>query len=129
MLILCVVVTLAGVAVVWALNGVTSIVSPVESEEDALEISKNSTTIQRWLPGAEWYRVEVEYLNVTEIAELKEEASESWYYEFLPDDHGVWRVTWVINPKEEPSAVYFSVIHWIDEEDREILYEDGIAFR
>jgi hypothetical protein len=121
---------LLGVAVVWALISVThiSIVSPVESEEDALEISKNSTTIQEMLPNAGWYKVNrIEYVNVTRVCELKE-GNDSWYYEFLPDDHGVWKVHWFIHPRDGPSATFFSITHWIDEETGEILYEDTLIF-
>jgi hypothetical protein len=128
MSVLCLTFVILGVVAVWALNGVLSIVSPVESEEEALEISKNSTFVQRELAGARKYNVEVEYLNVTQVCELKE-GNESWYYEFLPNNHGVWRVRWEIYPKEGPSAVIVCISHWIDEETGEILHEDCLVAR
>ena len=128
MAVLCLTFIILGVVAVWTLNGVLSVVSPVESEEDALEISKNSTFVQRELAGARKYNVEVEYLNITEIAEFKEQAADTGYYDSLPDDHGVWRVTWDFYPKEYVPFLV-RIAHWIDEETGEILLEDCIVFR
>lgn len=115
-------VVILGGTVVGGLDGIFSI----KSEEEAIEISKNSPTVQEQLQNADRYTVEVHYLNVTRIAELKEgrlELGLSPGYEFLPTDHGAWHVVWYIHPKGAASAVAVVIGHYIDEETGEILHE------
>ncbi len=99
------------------------------TREEAIEISRNSELIRSlWhlVEDADWYTLEAYYLNETRTGELKEQNPE--YYEFLPDDHGVWLVTWEIGPSKSGPATII-VEHYIDEETGEILHEGGISLR
>ncbi len=114
-------VILGGTAI-WGLDSLTSI----KTEGEVIEISKNSPTVQEHLQNADWYTVRVEYYNKTRISELKTNSSK---FEFLPEDHGAWKVTWHIHPEGSPSAVAYIITHWIDEESGQILHEGLLLLR
>lgn len=91
------------------------------TKEEAIEISRNSPTMQKYMENATRYSlVEAEHLNVTTVKSMKE--SKPKYYGNLPDDHGVWKIVWGFRLK--PYGIdYTELYHYIDEETGEILQE------
>lgn len=134
-IILALCVTCVGLALVATILNISlnidSLAGAITAEE-AIEISKNSPTVQEQLQNADRYTIEVHYLNATRVAQLKEGRLElrlSPDYEFVPDGHDVWYVVWYIHPKGAASAVAVVIGHYIDEETGEILHEGHlIAF-
>lgn len=99
------------VLVSFFLTSISTLVSHGYSvtQEEAIEISRNSGVVPSLLSDAEWYTLEVHYLNRTE--------------------GNVWHIAWYIRPKGAPSAYCVCVVHSIDEETGWILEESLCAFR
>lgn len=91
------------------------------TQEEAIETSRNSPTMQKYIENATGYfLVEAEHLNVTTVKSMKENNPK--YYGNLPDDHGVWKIVWGFLPK--PYGIdYTELYQYMDEETGEILQE------
>lgn len=83
------------------------------TEEEAIEISRNSKLVQSLLESADYHALEVHYLNSTQVNE----------------NHGRWLITWYIHPIGAVSAFSYVVSHSIDEETGEILDEGWLSLR
>lgn len=83
------------------------------TKQEAIGISRNSKLVRSLLEGADYYTLEVHYLNKTQINK----------------DHGVWCITWYIHPMDAASAFRYVVSHSIDEETGEILDEGWASMR
>jgi hypothetical protein len=86
------------------------------TKEEAIEISRNTATVQEALSQGGIPRVTADHWNVTYIISFKQEHPNLREIENLPQDNGVWRVFWVIPPG-------YHILHYIDEETGEVLHE------
>jgi len=88
------------------------------TKQEAIEISRNTPIVQEALSygGEEASRVTADHWNATYIALLRQEHPNLREIENLPEDHGVWRVFWVILPG-------YDILHFIDESTGQILFE------
>lgn len=123
--------TLTAIILGDSLN-VGSLGSSTITEEEVIEISRSSPTVQEFLQRSDWYTVYATHYNQTQIVELKENRVKlglSPDYESLATDHGAWKVSWLIHPEGAPSAVEYLITQWIDEESGQILDEGLLASR
>lgn len=97
------------------------------TKEEAIEISRNSATVQKWMEGSDRYLLEVGYLDSTQVNEAREVSPER--YGYYPANHGIWFTSWYIHPKDGLSAVAIVISQEIDEQTGQILYEDLGALR
>ena len=91
------------------------------TKEEAIETSRNSPTMQKYIENAtRYFLLEAEHLNVTTVKSMKE--NNPRYYGNLPDDHGVWKIVWgfLLRPY---GIDYTELYHYIHEETGEILQE------
>jgi len=77
------------------------------TKEEAIEISRNSELVRSLLEDADWYTLEVHYLNNTQV----------------------WHIMWYIHPRDAVSAFRYVVSHIIDDETGEILAEGSMSAR
>ena len=97
------------------------------TKEEAVEISRNSATVQEWMEGSDRYVLEVGYLNSTQVNRAREDSPEK--YGYYPANNGIWIVNWYIHPKDALSAVAIVIGQEIDEQTGQILFEDLGALR
>lgn len=83
------------------------------TKEEAIKISRNSKLVRSLLEGADYYTLEVHYLNRTQVN----------------NDRGMWFITWYIHPIGAVSGFAYVVSHSIDEETGEILDEGWSSLR
>jgi hypothetical protein len=95
------------------------------TREEAIEISMNTTILreaqERGYNVVVVSDVQTDYWNADFIRSSKEKLLNEfgklpYEYTKLPDDHGVWRVFWIV-----PPGLY--ILHFIDELSGQILYE------
>lgn len=108
-MILSLAVTLLVVTVV----GMLAVAGTPITREEAIEISKNTKTVQSFLETADRYSLEVHYLNRTHNG----------------GDSGIWNIVWYIHPLDAPSAFAYIVSHSINEETGELLSEGTASIR
>lgn len=108
----------------FALTSITILIVQGNSltGEEAIEISRNTSIVQEALSYGGIPRVTADYWNATYIISLKQKYPNDEEFENLPDNHGVWRVFWIIFPPEE------HILHYIDELTGEVLYEGVYYF-
>lgn len=97
------------------------------TREEAIEISRNSKLVRNLLEGADYYTLEVHYLNKTQVNEAREEYP--WLQKYYPKDRSVWTVSWYIHPEGAVSAFRYGVWHVIDAETGQILHEGSASAR
>ena len=94
------------------------------TEEEAIEISRKSSLVQKAFTFRRGYEVslEIEHWSTTYIKSIKDEYAwmGDYPYGFLPDDHGVWKLHW-----EMPSI---NIVHWVDDLTGQILHESSLNF-
>lgn len=98
------------------------------TREEMIEISRNTTTVQEALEDASKcgrdLRVTAEYWSATYIRSLKQSYPNVTEWKNLPEDHGVWKVTW----RESTSGDGIDILYFIDELTGEILFESVYYF-
>lgn len=95
------------------LVGTLAVAGTPITKEEAIEISKNTKTVQSFLETADNYFLEVHYLNKTHTEK----------------DYGIWNIVWYIHPIGAPSAAAYVVSHSINEETGEIMSEGTGSIR
>lgn len=91
------------------------------TQEEATEVSMNSSIVREAFTYPRGYMVtlEIEHWNTTYIASIKQEYAymgEKNPYGFLPDDHGIWKLNWLISST--------SILHWIDDLSGQIIAQE-----
>jgi hypothetical protein len=87
------------------------------TKEEAIETSRNTSIVQEALSQGGIPRVTADHWNATYIVSLKQEHPNLREIENLPEDHGVWRVFWVIL---QPG---YHILHYIDDLTGKVLHE------
>ncbi len=97
------------------------------TKEEAIEISRNSETVQKEMEYADRYNLEVHYLNSTQVDEIRDQYP--LLREQYPEHRGIWRVIWYIHNENDQSASAIAISHVIDEETGEIFHEGLLGAR
>jgi len=96
------------------------------TREEAIGISRNTPIVQEALGLGDRLggipRVTADHWNATYIISLKQKNPNHEEFENLPEDHGVWRVFWIIFPPGE------HILHFVDELTGQVLYEAAYYF-
>jgi len=111
---------LAGILVFASFMALTS---PITMEQ-AVEISRKTPAVQEALQHAsrlgfsedEFYPG-VSYWDAAYIRSLKQKHPHMWEWKNLPEDHGVWKILWIIMPPG------YWISHYVDGLTGQILYE------
>jgi len=90
------------------------------TEEEAIEISRNSDTVRHYVEDGARYSLEVRYLNISQVNKARGDFP--YLQEIYPESRNIWTVTWHIRPKPPSGAVLF-LTHVIDDETGHIVYE------
>lgn len=103
------------VVVSFALTSINTLILQGNSvtEEEAIEISRNSQLVQSLLENSDGHTLEVHYQNKTQSGR----------------EHGIWHIVWYIHPVGAPSAFTYVVSHIIDEETGAIIDEGTASIR
>ena len=90
------------------------------TKEEAIEISRNSETVQHYMEESDHYSLEVHYLNSTQVDMAREEFPA--LQEMYPENRSIWTVTWYIHPRPPSGAILF-ITDVIDDETGQIFHE------
>jgi len=113
--------TLTFLAGILVFASFMSLTSPITGEQ-AIEISRNTPIVQEALQEASRlgfpseFHPAISYWDATYIRSEKQEHPNAREIENLPEDHGVWKISWSIFPG-------YRILHFIDGLTGQILYE------
>lgn len=110
------------IGVVLLASLLTLVADSSVTREEAIEISRNTPIVQQALSHGGNPRVTADHWNATYTISLKQKYPNHEEFENLPEDHGVWRVFWIIFPPEE------YILHFVDELRGQVLYEGAYYF-
>jgi hypothetical protein len=119
-------VTLTFLVGILVFTSFMALTSPITSEQ-AVEISRNRPIVQKALQEAsrlgyskDAFYPAVSYWDAAYIRSLKQEYPHGSEEEKLPEDHGVWKILWVIMPPG------YWILQFIDGLTGKILFESVI---
>lgn len=97
------------------------------TKEEAMEISRRSDTVQWYMDRVVSYSVEAYYWNSTNVNQVREEFP--YLQEQYPENRSVWTVVWNIHTYLHANTSSSTIVHVIDDETGQIVYESQIGQR
>ena len=91
------------------------------TKEEALEISRKSETIQRYMDRVVSYSVQVEYWNRTQVNRVREDFPNT--RKVYPENRNIWIIVWIIKTTMDSNSSASVINHVIDDETGQIVYE------
>jgi hypothetical protein len=91
------------------------------TEEEAVEISKNSKLVQEGLTRSSKFTVETDYYNSSRVEQLKG-GPDGAEFEKTPEGHSVWQVIWWLFYQTKPGG--YDIIVIVDAETGKLLHEE-----
>jgi len=96
------------------------------TKEEAIEISRNSGLVKEGMSTYDHSQVDATYYNSSLVEQMKEGHARD-IYEKVPEEHGIWKVTWTFNPGG--LLIGYTVIVIVDAETGTIVYSTkGVGF-